>query len=184
MKTIEKILTVAYEMFAKYGYEKTSMSNIASQVGISKPALYHYFKTKDDLFETLFQIIIEEIKDKSTFKGDSIRDLKDYLIEMGQDGIEYELSNPEFGSVIKQYQLLAIRNETFMVLMKGLEEKLKSRFRHVLITASEKGIIDVSDIDDLTLLLYLMDGSISAEIILGNDLDYKLAWKHFIERIL
>lgn len=184
MTTIEKILTIAYEMFAKSGYEKTSMSSIASRVGISKPALYHYFKTKDALFETLFQVIIDEIKSESTFEGHSIEALKRYLIEIGQESIEYELSHPEFGGVIKQYRLLALRNDVFMKLMSDLEDKLKSRFKGILIAAGKKGLIEDQDIETLTAMLYLMDSSLSAEIIMGNDMDYKKIWTMFIERIL
>jgi len=49
MQTKENILKTALELFLKKGYEKTSMNEIAGMVGISKPAVYHHFKSKEEL---------------------------------------------------------------------------------------------------------------------------------------
>ncbi|MEG0922344.1 MAG: TetR/AcrR family transcriptional regulator [Comamonas sp.] len=45
----EQILTQAAELFARGGYVGTSMNEVASACGLSKPALYHYFKDKNAL---------------------------------------------------------------------------------------------------------------------------------------
>ena len=37
-------------LFSEHGYSGLGMRNIASELGISKSALYHYFPTKQDLF--------------------------------------------------------------------------------------------------------------------------------------
>lgn len=44
-----QILEVAEEVFAVYGYQATSMDEIAQRVGLSKPMLYDYFGSKDGL---------------------------------------------------------------------------------------------------------------------------------------
>ncbi len=49
MHTKENILKTALELFLKKGYEKTSMNEIAGNVGITKPAVYHHFKNKEEL---------------------------------------------------------------------------------------------------------------------------------------
>jgi AcrR family transcriptional regulator len=38
----EAILTQAAELFARQGYVGTSMNQVATACGMSKPALYHY----------------------------------------------------------------------------------------------------------------------------------------------
>ncbi|MEN5179650.1 TetR/AcrR family transcriptional regulator [Comamonas odontotermitis] len=45
----EHILHQAAELFARAGYAATSMNEVASACGLSKPALYHYFKDKNAL---------------------------------------------------------------------------------------------------------------------------------------
>ena len=47
--TREVILSTALELFADKGYDATSMREIAEQVGISKPALYYHFDSKEDI---------------------------------------------------------------------------------------------------------------------------------------
>ncbi|MED5315866.1 MAG: helix-turn-helix domain-containing protein, partial [Pseudomonadota bacterium] len=49
------ILTEAARLFVEQGAHETSLSDIAALFGISKPALYHYAKSKDDI---IAQILI------------------------------------------------------------------------------------------------------------------------------
>ncbi|MFD1708257.1 TetR/AcrR family transcriptional regulator [Siminovitchia sediminis] len=53
--TKDRIKEVALVQFAEAGFEGTSLSNIASEVGIKKPSIYAHFKGKDDLFLSLFE---------------------------------------------------------------------------------------------------------------------------------
>ncbi|MEM8533019.1 MAG: TetR/AcrR family transcriptional regulator [Chloroflexota bacterium] len=50
----EEILTAAHELLSKKGYASMSMDDLAMHVGISKPTLYSYFGTKDELIATAF----------------------------------------------------------------------------------------------------------------------------------
>lgn len=52
-KTITDILSVSQELFHKQGYEKTSIHNIAEHCGLSKGALYHHFKSKEEVLKTI-----------------------------------------------------------------------------------------------------------------------------------
>ncbi len=49
----QRILDSASELIVHYGYDKTTVSDIANQAGISKGAIYLHFKSKDELFEAL-----------------------------------------------------------------------------------------------------------------------------------
>jgi AcrR family transcriptional regulator len=51
----EEILTTTGRLFAERGYFGTSMDDIASEVGIGKPALYYYFESKEELCKKLMQ---------------------------------------------------------------------------------------------------------------------------------
>ncbi|MEH6944196.1 TetR/AcrR family transcriptional regulator [Bacillus sp. JJ722] len=48
--TANRIKAIALSHFARYGYEGTSLSNIANDVGIKKPSIYAHFKGKEDLY--------------------------------------------------------------------------------------------------------------------------------------
>lgn len=50
-QTVKKILEVATQLFLNKGYDNTSMQDIVQALGMSKGAVYHHFKSKEDLFE-------------------------------------------------------------------------------------------------------------------------------------
>jgi AcrR family transcriptional regulator len=49
-QTRDKILNVAGRMFGKYGYQKTTVDEIARTAHKAKGSVYYYFKSKEDLF--------------------------------------------------------------------------------------------------------------------------------------
>ncbi|MCW3004322.1 MAG: TetR family transcriptional regulator protein [Conexibacter sp.] len=58
--TQERILSVATGMFMRGGYEGTSLAKIAKAVGISTPALYWHFDSKEDLFiAAMEQVLVD-----------------------------------------------------------------------------------------------------------------------------
>ncbi|PHR57004.1 MAG: TetR family transcriptional regulator [Robiginitomaculum sp.] len=46
-------------MFSEYGYSGLGMRTIASNLGMSKSALYHYFPTKRELFHACTQVVTQ-----------------------------------------------------------------------------------------------------------------------------
>lgn len=47
------ILRAAFDCFARYGLRRTSMADIATGAGMSRPALYLHYAGKDDIFNAL-----------------------------------------------------------------------------------------------------------------------------------
>ncbi len=45
-ETLSSIMEASYRLFAGYGITKTTYSMIAEEVGIAKPSIYYYFKSK------------------------------------------------------------------------------------------------------------------------------------------
>lgn len=58
----EQIKQAALKLFARHGYSGTKTSMIAAEAGISEGLIFRYFKSKDELFTTLVQELIEEAK--------------------------------------------------------------------------------------------------------------------------
>ena len=44
----EAIFTAAFTQFSRYGFRRTSMEDIAKEMGISRASLYSYFKNKEE----------------------------------------------------------------------------------------------------------------------------------------
>ena len=48
--TKEKIQQAAYKCVARFGFEKTTLDDIAKEVGLNKASLYYYYKNKEEIF--------------------------------------------------------------------------------------------------------------------------------------
>lgn len=56
----ERILAGAVAVFSRRGYRAASMNEVADQVGLRKPTLYHYVRTKQDLLVAVYEEVLDE----------------------------------------------------------------------------------------------------------------------------
>jgi len=57
--TKQRIQAVARELFARQGVQKTSLQEIADRLGITKPALYYHFSSREELVRSIVQPLID-----------------------------------------------------------------------------------------------------------------------------
>lgn len=55
-QTVEQILAISERLFFERGYEKTTMQDIIDELKMSKGAIYHHFKSKEDILQTIMDI--------------------------------------------------------------------------------------------------------------------------------
>ena len=58
------ILRTAKRLFLQNGFEETTMSMIAMEMGVNRPTLHYYFRTKDKMFQAVFGSIIQSLLPK------------------------------------------------------------------------------------------------------------------------
>jgi len=54
-----RILESAHRVFSQKGYREATMDEIAEGLGLSKPALYRYYKSKEELFREILESYIQ-----------------------------------------------------------------------------------------------------------------------------
>jgi AcrR family transcriptional regulator len=59
----EAILAAAERLFVERGYRGISMREIASEVGVTKAALYYHFRDKEQLFVALLDNVLDELSE-------------------------------------------------------------------------------------------------------------------------
>ncbi|MEJ8740462.1 TetR/AcrR family transcriptional regulator [Phocaeicola sp. HCN-6420] len=57
----ERIIDAAKSVFMEKGYTDACMSEIAERVGINRPGLHYYFRTKDKMFNAVFGMIVASV---------------------------------------------------------------------------------------------------------------------------
>ena len=57
----ERVMTAAWEIFARFGYQKASMQDIATKADVSKSVLFKYFGSKENLYRVVFRIAADAI---------------------------------------------------------------------------------------------------------------------------
>ncbi|MDO4453856.1 MAG: helix-turn-helix domain-containing protein [Eubacteriales bacterium] len=70
MKNTKKnILITALRLFARNGYDAVSVSQIAGELGMTKGALYKHFKSKRDIFDSIFAYVCQLDMERSRKTG-------------------------------------------------------------------------------------------------------------------
>lgn len=57
------VLRTAAQIFSRRGFHETTLSDIADELHIAKPTLYHYFKSKDEILLEVQQAAIAQMLD-------------------------------------------------------------------------------------------------------------------------
>ena len=58
--TRQRIQEVARDLFLQQGVQRTSLQDIADKLGITKPALYYHFASREELVRSILVPLIEE----------------------------------------------------------------------------------------------------------------------------
>ncbi len=86
--TRNEILEVALKLFEKYGYEKTSIDDIARQAHKAKGSIYYNFKGKFDIYKALvvqefatIELELVRVCERFAQQGEEARQVIEYLLK-------------------------------------------------------------------------------------------------------
>lgn len=102
----ERIINASWELFKEKGYGDTTINDIIEKAGISKGSFYYYFRSKDDMLNTLADVLDDEYK-KLAVDEDPNMDAFEKLIYINEvmhtfinDNIDYRLTAYLYSSQI------------------------------------------------------------------------------------
>ena len=99
-QTEEKIFDAATEVFTEKGMDGARMQDIASHAGINKALLHYYFRTKDQLFNAVFEMIARKILKKFAPVLDEGLSLEEKIRFFYKEHILFLQENPRLPSFI------------------------------------------------------------------------------------
>lgn len=138
-ETVNLILETAYRLFMEKGYEHTSIQDIINQLGgLSKGAIYHHFKSKEDILIAVTDKMTEEsnqmladIRDRSDLNG------KEKLKKIFRDSICRPVQNEIFTAAPN------LSNNPRLIFS-ILRETVDDAAPHYILPIIEQGISDGS----------------------------------------
>lgn len=109
-QTVEKIISVSAKLFTEKGYDETSMQDIVDALGMSKGAIFHHFKSKEDIFNAVIkkqseyaeQIInnwldeMEGLTAREKLIGLLEKNMKDQQMHSLDNAIASQIKSPKF----------------------------------------------------------------------------------------
>jgi AcrR family transcriptional regulator len=95
----EQILTAAAELFAQHGFHGVGIDDIGAAVGISGPALYRHFRSKDAMLGEMLSSISHFLFDGGTARAEATADPERVLAELVDFHVNFALSQPSLITV-------------------------------------------------------------------------------------
>jgi len=146
---IQSILDAAKKVFSEKGYLKATMEEIAWEAEVTKPTVYLYFKTKDDLFYTLMLPLMEDMHQQlaeleKRLESGKIKDGITLIKGLFKSFYHGYYLSPDTFRIIQLFQQQGLGREMDPDIMKALVEKGRMNFdvgRKVLGKGMELGMI-------------------------------------------
>lgn len=93
--TKKAIIDTAARLFAEKGYEGMTIKLIADEVGITPPAVYAFFKNKEEVFLQIYKEVISGHLDIALYHSKEIQDqpVKDQLYRLLRELMEYQIKD-------------------------------------------------------------------------------------------
>jgi len=90
----DQILAAAAELFARHGFHGVGIDDIGSAVGVSGPALYRHFRSKDAMLGEMLTTISEILLDGGQTRADTGAEPRTLLGELVRFQVDFALDNP------------------------------------------------------------------------------------------
>ena len=89
-----EILDAALEIAKKEGWVNVTVRKIAKIIGYSAPAIYRYFKSKEEMMAALYMRALNTFKNHMNVKGDTI-DIRQGMVKGAERYWNFGFENPE-----------------------------------------------------------------------------------------
>lgn len=177
----KKIMELVHGMFLKEGFHKTTMDEIASELGISKKTIYKHFNSKTDLldevtdyFLSLFKEKVAEILDEDIDVLEKYHKISEFnseqLAKISKRWMK-DIKNhaPEVWKRIEKFESESVYSTMQRLIKQGKKEKLIKNYPEELIIA-----YDIAVARNLMNPEFVVNSGIRLELVLKFIFDVEL----------
>lgn len=183
VNTKEKILDAMYELVAEVGYDKASIGKICDRVGISKPSVYYYFPSKEEIFTTLLDSMFPSIDYQRDYSLIVDKDgFKAALIELGNSVIGSYRSDEKRRRVLAEVSIQANRIPAVQERQLTATNRTMGALKDILLHGVEIGAFpEGTDAMLYVQILYTVLEGTSNTVAQGEDINEKAVWAGIVE---
>ncbi len=175
-ETRERILQSAAAVFARKGFERSTLDAVAADAGMTKGAIYWHFKSKNDLFFALldqrFQLHTSPLKVDLAALLESGKDPQAGMLGMFRDGMQRCIEDPAWAPLYLECLTLA-RSEDVRARLSAFYDQVWAMSAHFTRELQSRGLAP-AETDPHTAAIFwgaLFDGLVLAWLVKGGELD-------------
>ncbi|MGH0677114.1 TetR/AcrR family transcriptional regulator [Bacillus luti] len=186
LQTSHNIVEASFKLMAEHGIEKMSLSMIAKEVGISKPAIYYHFPSKEALVDFLFEEIFSGYHFASYFDTNQYtkENFAEQLIADGLHMLSEYKGQEGILRVINEFIVSATRNEKYQKRLFEIQEEFLNGFHDLLKKGVELDVVSQDATEENAHTLALVIDNMSNYILIGFDLKYKEIWIQNVKNVM
>ncbi|MGL5328987.1 MAG: TetR/AcrR family transcriptional regulator [Peptostreptococcaceae bacterium] len=178
-KTHNLIIETTLEMLKEKEYSEISINAICKNAKISVGALYHHFKSKEDIMYNIFVYIEKTVMESKENENIEAKDFKELIVKHLSVNIKYWVKNYNL-SFLKQ-MLIAMVNSSNKYYL-DVERKATNQIICILNDAKSKSLIksDISSEYITERILTIYTGSIVTLCLCDGDFDIEKELENII----
>lgn len=166
----DQIVAAATEHFSRYGYEKTTVSDLAKAIGFSKAYIYKFFESKQAIGELICANCLREIETEVAAAVADAKQPPDKLRQLFKASTEASLRL--FFQDRKLYEIAASAASERWQAVVTYEERFQKLLRDVLQEGRQSGDFErKTPLDETTLSIHLVLRPYLNPLLLQHGLD-------------
>lgn len=150
---LELLYCKSLEVFARYGYKKTTLEDIAGEIGITKPGLYKYVKDKMDLYEKTLSFALLRWQDRVVNAVNREDDIVRKFIVMSQKGYDYLMEDELLTEILRKDPTI-FPFSTNIIRFKEVNQRSLNLIKYILEEGIKQRKFSKVDIQRTSVLLY------------------------------
>lgn len=167
----DQIVTAATEHFSRYGYEKTTVSDLAKAIGFSKAYIYKFFESKQAIGEMICSQCLREIENDVKAAIDAVEGPPEKLRRMFKTIVESSLRL--FFQDRKLFEIAASAAGERWQATIVYEERIRSLLQDIVQQGRLSGDFErKTPLDETTTAIFLVMRPYLHPLILQYNFDY------------
>ncbi|MCX0272999.1 TetR/AcrR family transcriptional regulator [Nocardia zapadnayensis] len=142
-------MRAARELFSEVGYDRATFSDIATRAGVTRTNVNHYFRSKDELYRTLFEADKDSVITAGIADAGVATDLADRMAAFLHITMRADSENRTYVRFLAASLFDALRNPELADWAEGQIDNVRGFIRPALEAAAADGTIG-PDVDIAT----------------------------------